>query len=156
MEKRQTHSVWPLCFDTAVLVAVEDALDVSDGLLRGLYAYGFEKPTALQRRCLPAMLAKRDCVVVAQPDTGKTAAACLCALQHAQPQAGCVQAVFVTATRSLATNTERMLAALGEYLQVEVLSRGTSITDSLRRLRGGGVQVRGEERVEIFASLTCN
>jgi ATP-dependent RNA helicase len=41
-------------------------------LLRGLYSYGFEKPSAIQARAVVPILGKRDVIAQAQSGTGKT------------------------------------------------------------------------------------
>ena len=41
-------------------------------LLRGLYSYGFEKPSAIQARAVVPILNKRDVIAQAQSGTGKT------------------------------------------------------------------------------------
>lgn len=46
-----------------------DAMDLPDELLRGIYSYGFEKPSAIQQRAIkPAMLGK-DLIAQAQSGT---------------------------------------------------------------------------------------
>jgi superfamily II DNA/RNA helicase len=47
-----------------------DAMELKDDLLRGIYAYGFEQPSAIQQRAVKPMLMKRD--VIAQAQSGKS------------------------------------------------------------------------------------
>lgn len=49
-----------------------EEMHLRDDVLRGLYAYGFEKPSAIQQRALGPILAGRDCIAQAQSGTGKT------------------------------------------------------------------------------------
>lgn len=46
-----------------------DAMDLKEDLLRGIYAYGFEKPSAIQQRAIKPTLLGRD--VIAQAQSGK-------------------------------------------------------------------------------------
>ena len=46
-----------------------DAMDLKESLLRGIFAYGFEKPSAIQQRAIKPMLLKHD--VIAQAQSGK-------------------------------------------------------------------------------------
>ena len=46
-----------------------DAMDLKEPLLRGIFAYGFEKPSAIQQRAIKPMLLKHD--VIAQAQSGK-------------------------------------------------------------------------------------
>jgi ATP-dependent RNA helicase len=53
-------------------VATFDAMGIREDLLRGLYAYGFEKPSAIQQRAVVPILSGRDVIAQAQSGTGKT------------------------------------------------------------------------------------
>lgn len=58
-------------FDSNWDEAIEtfDGMDLPDELLRGIYSYGFEKPSAIQQRaCKPTMLGK-DLIAQAQSGT---------------------------------------------------------------------------------------
>ena len=46
-----------------------DSMELKEDLLRGIYAYGFEQPSAIQQRAVKPMLLKRD--VIAQAQSGK-------------------------------------------------------------------------------------
>ena len=46
-----------------------DAMDLKEDLLRGIYAYGFEKPSAIQQRAVKPILIGRD--VIAQAQSGE-------------------------------------------------------------------------------------
>lgn len=43
-----------------------DAMDLKEDLLRGIYAYGFEKPSAIQQRAIKPTLMGRDIIAQAQ------------------------------------------------------------------------------------------
>jgi len=43
-------------------------------LLRGVYAYGFEKPSYIQQRGITPLINKKDTIAQAQSGTGKTGA----------------------------------------------------------------------------------
>ena len=45
-----------------------DAMELKEELLRGIYAYGFEKPSAIQQRAVKPTLLGRD--VIAQAQSG--------------------------------------------------------------------------------------
>jgi superfamily II DNA/RNA helicase len=51
-----------------------DDLEISSELLRGIYAYGFEKPSEIQRKSIAPILAGRDVIAQAQSGMGKTGA----------------------------------------------------------------------------------
>jgi translation initiation factor 4A len=51
------------------VVSSFDDMDLKEDLLRGIYAYGFEKPSAIQQRAVKPILTGRD--VIAQAQSGK-------------------------------------------------------------------------------------
>ena len=62
-------------FETSAGVTVLssfDAMGIREDLLRGLYAYGFEKPSAIQQRAVMPIISGRDVIAQAQSGTGKT------------------------------------------------------------------------------------
>merc|ERR1719222_88427 len=50
-----------------------DQMELPEELLRGIYAYGFEKPSAIQQRAIKPTMLGRDLIAQAQSGTGKTA-----------------------------------------------------------------------------------
>ena len=58
-----------------------DEMNLKDDLLRGIYAYGFEKPSAIQQRGILPILAGHDTIAQAQSGTGKTATFSISVLQ---------------------------------------------------------------------------
>merc|ERR1712176_1127238 len=50
-----------------------DDMELREDLLRGIYAYGFEKPSAIQQKAVKPMMLGRDVIAQAQSGTGKTA-----------------------------------------------------------------------------------
>lgn len=53
-----------------------DAMGLKENLLRGIYAYGFEKPSAIQQRGIVPVIKGIDVIQQAQSGTGKTATFC--------------------------------------------------------------------------------
>ena len=47
-------------------------MGIREDLLRGLYSYGFEKPSAIQQRAIMPICSGRDVIAQAQSGTGKT------------------------------------------------------------------------------------
>lgn len=120
-----------------------ESLKLREPLLRGLYAFGFVKPSAVQARAFAPILAGRDVIAQAQSGTGKTAMIAVSALQLAAPSTRDVQVLVLSPTRELALQTQRNMLVLGEYDAVKAASciGGSKIGEDLRRLEGGGVQV---------------
>jgi translation initiation factor 4A len=61
-------------FDTNWDEAIEtfDAMDLPEELLRGIYSYGFEKPSAIQQRAIKPTMMGRDLIAQAQSGTVRT------------------------------------------------------------------------------------
>ncbi|KVI11276.1 RNA helicase, DEAD-box type, Q motif-containing protein, partial [Cynara cardunculus var. scolymus] len=59
-----------------------DAMGLEENLLRGIYAYGFEKPSAVQQRGIVPFCKGLDVIQQAQSGTGKTATFCSGILQQ--------------------------------------------------------------------------
>lgn len=49
-----------------------EEMGLREELMRGLYAYGFEKPSAIQQRAIVPIIEGRDVIAQAQSGTGKT------------------------------------------------------------------------------------
>ena len=51
-----------------------DDLNLNENILRGVYAYGFEKPSLIQSKSIPIIMNGKDIIAQAQSGTGKTGA----------------------------------------------------------------------------------
>lgn len=117
-------------------------MGLSESLLRGLYSYGFEKPSAIQQKGIIPIIRGHDVIQQAQSGTGKTATFCTGVLQNLDISSSSCQAILLAPTRELARQTERVISALGDYLGVvcRACIGGTSTLDDIKILRRG-VQV---------------
>ncbi len=73
-----------LVFETSAGVEVISSFDqmgIREDLLRGIYAYGFEKPSAIQQRAVMPIITGRDAIAQAQSGTGKTSMIALAVCQ---------------------------------------------------------------------------
>jgi translation initiation factor 4A len=59
-----------------------DDMVLREELLRGIYAYGFEKPSAIQQRAIVPSIKGHDVIAQAQSGTGKTATFSIAILQQ--------------------------------------------------------------------------
>ncbi|CAF4394027.1 unnamed protein product, partial [Adineta steineri] len=50
-----------------------DEMNLHEPLLRGIYGYGFEQPSAIQQRAIKPCILRHDVIAQAQSGTGKTA-----------------------------------------------------------------------------------
>jgi translation initiation factor 4A len=116
-----------------------DDLDLQEGLLRGIYSYGFERPSAIQQRGIRPILEGRDTIGQAQSGTGKTATFVIGALQRIDYGNHQCQALILAPTRELAQQIQKVVLALGDYLKIRCHAciGGTSVRDDIDRLRDG-------------------
>lgn len=116
-----------------------DEMDLKEDLLRGIYAYGFEKPSAIQQRAIKPVLLKRDVIAQAQSGTGKTATFAVGILQRISMEKRACQALVLAPTRELAQQIVRVVSSLGDFLNVKVHAcvGGTAVRDDMRILQDG-------------------
>ncbi|KAJ6361671.1 hypothetical protein OIU78_002157 [Salix suchowensis] len=116
-----------------------DAMNLKENLLRGIYAYGFEKPSAIQQRGIVPFCKGLDVIQQAQSGTGKTATFCSGILQQLDYDVVECQALVLAPTRELAQQIEKVMRALGDYLGVKVHAcvGGTSVREDQRILSAG-------------------
>lgn len=116
-----------------------DAMKLREELLRGIYAYGFEKPSAIQQRAIAPMLQNRDIIAQAQSGTGKTATFAVGILQQIDLQCRETQALVLAPTRELAQQIQKVVIALGDYMnaQCHACIGGTNVREDMRRLETG-------------------
>ena len=72
----------------------------NDDLLRGIYAYGFEKPSPIQQYAIRPMLGKRDLIAQAHSGTGKTATFSIGVLNKIDTKLNKPQALIISPTRN--------------------------------------------------------
>ncbi|XP_010502017.1 PREDICTED: eukaryotic initiation factor 4A-2-like [Camelina sativa] len=116
-----------------------DAMGLQENLLRGIYAYGFEKPSAIQQRGIVPFCKGLDVIQQAQSGTGKTATFCSGVLQQLDYTLVQCQALVLAPTRELAQQIEKVMRALGDYIGVKVHAcvGGTSVREDQRILQAG-------------------
>mmetsp|Transcript_7894 Transcript_7894/g.11945 ORF Transcript_7894/g.11945 Transcript_7894/m.11945 type:complete len:406 (+) Transcript_7894:42-1259(+) len=116
-----------------------DAMDLKEDLLRGIYAYGFEKPSAIQQRAIKPILNSHDVIAQAQSGTGKTATFAISILQKIDPNLKDCQALVLAPTRELAQQIVKVVRAIGDFLEIEIMAcvGGTAIRNDIRTLQNG-------------------
>uniref|UniRef100_A0A2K6K1I7 RNA helicase n=1 Tax=Rhinopithecus bieti TaxID=61621 RepID=A0A2K6K1I7_RHIBE len=93
-----------------------DDMNLSESLLRGIYAYGFEKPSAIQQRAILPCIKGYDVIAQAQSGTGKTATFAISILQQIKLDLKATQALVLAPTRELAQQIQKVVMALGDYM----------------------------------------
>jgi len=126
-----------------------DSMALSENLLRGVYGYGFERPSLIQQMAIVPVASGRDVLAQAQSGSGKTGAYSIGLLQRVDPNANELQALVLTPTRELAMQVGDVVAALGERLPVRdcVCTGGTNVRAEMQAARNAQVVVGTPGRV---------
>jgi translation initiation factor 4A len=116
-----------------------DNMKLKDNLLRGIYSYGFEKPSAIQQRAIKPLCEGNDIIAQAQSGTGKTATFTVGILQQIDVNLRECQALVLAPTRELAQQIQKVVSSLGEYLNIKCHSciGGTRVRDDINELQSG-------------------
>ncbi|KAH7036054.1 P-loop containing nucleoside triphosphate hydrolase protein [Linnemannia elongata] len=114
-------------------------MNLSPELLRGIYAYGFERPSSIQQRAILPVLKGHDMIAQAQSGTGKTATFSISVLQMIDISNPQCQALILAPTRELAQQTQKVVLALGDYMKVDchVCIGGTNAREDMNRVSKG-------------------
>ncbi|KAJ3337285.1 Eukaryotic initiation factor 4A-III [Gonapodya sp. JEL0774] len=137
-----------LVFETSEEVKVFptfDSMNLKEDLLRGIYAFNFEKPSAIQQRSIVPMIKGRDVIAQAQSGTGKTATFSIAILQNIDTAIRETQALVLSPTRELAQQIQTVCLALGDYMSVQCHAciGGTNVGEDIRKLEYGQHIVSG-------------
>ncbi len=117
-----------------------DALGLNEDLLRGIYAYGFEKPSAIQQKGIIPLIRGRDTICQAQSGTkSKTATFAIGVLQRIDVKSSTCQALILAPTRELAQQIQKMVMQLGDFMQAQCHAciGGTNMREDIRKLQEG-------------------
>ncbi|KAG8475361.1 hypothetical protein CXB51_032181 [Gossypium anomalum] len=122
-----------------------DQMGLKDDLLRGIYNYGFEKPSAIQQRAVMPIINGRDVIAQAQSGTGKTSMIALTVCQVVDTASREVQALVLSPTRELASQTEKVIRTIGDFMNIQAHAciGGKSVGEDIRKLENGVHVVSG-------------
>jgi superfamily II DNA/RNA helicase len=115
-----------------------DDLDLNPNLLRGIYAYGFEKPSPIQSKAIKPILEGRDLIAQAQSGTGKTGTFSIAALSKVDICDNSNQILIMAPTHELThqialviTNLSAMMAGI----RIKTMIGGSSIDEDASEMR---------------------
>lgn len=122
-----------------------ESMDLKPDLLKGIYSYGFEAPSAIQSRAIMQIMSGKDTIAQAQSGTGKTATFSIGMLQVLDFKARQCQALVLSPTRELAVQIHTVIKNLGNYMHVNTHAciGGKQVGDDLKKLALGQQIVSG-------------
>lgn len=116
-----------------------DVFNLKPNILKGIYGYGFERPSEIQFKAVPEMTARHDLLAQAQSGTGKTGAFSIGMLEIVDETKDFTQGIILSPTRELAEQTFDVITSLAKYTSTRV------------HLSVGGHSVQ-EERAQLSES----
>jgi translation initiation factor 4A len=114
-------------------------MHLREELLRGIYAYGYDKPTTIQQRAIVPCIRGRDVIAQAQTGTGKTATFSIAILQQIDMSIKDCQALILAPTRELAQQIQKVVLALGDFMgaSCHACIGGTNVKEGMSKLEQG-------------------
>lgn len=128
-----------------VSTASFEEMGLSEDLLRGIYGYGFEKPSKIQQKAIVPMVKGRDILAQAQSGTGKTGTFVIGSLSHVKKEIKKPQVLVLCHVHELAKQIYDVAKAIGYKLDLKVLLAigGNKITDDIKILEDGAQFIVG-------------
>jgi ATP-dependent RNA helicase RhlE len=118
-------------------------LGLSEAILESVLKQGYDNPSAIQEKAIPAVLMGKDLMAAAQTGTGKTAGFTLPILQILSlgeaTKSNQVRCLILTPTRELAAQVNDSVITYGANLPLKsgVVFGGVKINPQMKKLRSG-------------------
>jgi len=115
-----------------------DELELDNDLLRGIYSYGFEKPSSIQSKAIFPILQGSDLIAQAQSGTGKTGSFSIGALSKVVISDNSNQILIMAPTHELAHQIASVINGLSSMMngiRIKTLVGGSSIDDDAEEMR---------------------
>ena len=122
-----------------------EELNLRENVLRGIYSYGFEKPSEIQSKAIKPIISGLDVIAQSQSGTGKTGTFVISALERIDESVEGVQGIIIAPTRELAIQIFDVCKNIGQYTKIKpvLCVGGSNIIDSRRELDRGVIVVIG-------------
>ena len=124
--------------DASTIHAWEDIENIDRNVLRGIYGYGFEKPSPIQSKAIIPMIQKHDLIAQAQSGTGKTGAFSVGVICNIRPENNTTQAIILTPTRELTLQVYNVISKISTFVEgmvIQTLYGGTSTNEDIGKLK---------------------
>ena len=97
-----------------------EEMEIPDEILRGVYEYGFEKPSPIQKKAIRPIMEGHDVIGHAQSGTGKTGTFVIGSLCHVDVSKPHVQVLVLSPVRELASQNAKVAREIGSSLGLKV------------------------------------
>ena len=114
-------------------------MGLSENLLRGIYCYGFEKPSAIQKKAIVPLYNGVDIIAQSQSGTGKTGAFLIGSINKINKNLQKTQVLILSPTRELSQQIYNVLCALTVNMKVSkhLLIGGKTLNGDFSQLDKG-------------------
>ena len=114
-------------------------MNLKKSVLRGIFSYGFEEPSPIQKRAIPKIISGKDIIAQAQSGTGKTATFSISVLQNINEDNKELQAIIMSPTRELSEQIYTVISNLAKYTKYKIalLLGGKSRNEQIDILKNG-------------------
>jgi translation initiation factor 4A len=119
-------------YDSSYEIQTWDELNLDSNILRGIFAYGFEKPSPIQQKAIKPLILGKDICAQAQSGTGKTATFTIGALSNVKTSLNSTQVLVLSPTKELTIQTAKVFESIGNMmvgLRVQKLYGGSVVED---------------------------
>jgi len=122
-----------------------ESMGLPEKLLRGIFGYGYSRPSDIQTKAIVPIREGRDVLAQARSGTGKTATFCIGSMCRIDPAIKRLQILVMVHTRELAQQIKTVATALSEYMGISIYAAtgGTPIREDLRAIEKGVHMVVG-------------
>lgn len=111
-------------------------LEVDENIIRGIFSYGFENPSPIQKKAIRPLLDGKDVIAQAQSGTGKTATFCLGVLGLIDENKNETQGLVLAHTRELALQIHIVFKNISNYMKIvfNLSVGGVSVKENIESL----------------------
>lgn len=96
-----------------------EEMELKEGLLKGIYNYGFTDPSTIQQKAILPVVSGRDIIAQSQSGTGKTGTFTISTLQRINQELKAPQAIILSPTRELAKQIYNVVNELSKFMELK-------------------------------------
>ena len=126
-------------YETEILIRAErfEDMGLSKNLIRGIYNYGYEKPSVIQQKGIVPLIMKKDIIAQAQSGTGKTATFVIGTLQNLESIPKIIKILVLAPTRELANQIQDVYSSIGCFIGInaQVCTGGSILSADIQGLK---------------------
>ena len=126
-------------YETEILIRAErfEDMGLSKNLIRGIYNYGYEKPSVIQQKGIVPLIMKKDIIAQAQSGTGKTATFVIGTLQNLESTPRNINILVLAPTRELANQIQDVYSSIGCFMELnaQVCTGGSILSADIQGLK---------------------